>query len=288
MGFANVRALVDAELDGQSTYATWRKSPSQASTGGLWFDLSMSPGNPVPQYYASAPLVGKTLSQSQDGGLFHGGPVAPATKHLKRVTAVATVATGLPMPLILCDYLLYYPFVDEGSTDPQPCDNTQTITRYTSGAGVQMMAVSLASRTGGASFQVTYTNSDGVAGRVSQTVTQNSAAANGTLVTSRNASTNPTSTGPFIGLQDTDTGVRLIESVQMLSPDVGLFALVLVRPLAQCNVLGIDAAVETNYLDDYNQLPVIADDAYLGFLCNPRGSLGATALHGDITTVWSM
>ncbi len=205
-GFANVQALGDALLAGRSTYATWRKSPSQVSTAGVWFDLSMSPGNPAPQYYAASPMVARTLTQSADGGLFHGGAVAPASKHLSRVTALTTTATALPLPMILCDYLLFYPFVDEGSTDEQPMDNTTTLPRYTDGAGVQVMAVSVAGRTGGQTFRFTYTNSAGVSGRVSQTVIQNTAAANGNIVTSQNA--NNSARGPFIPLQAGDTGVR--------------------------------------------------------------------------------
>lgn len=286
MGFSNLQAVVDSELAGRTTYATWRKSPSQVSTAGVWFDLSMSPGNPVPQYYAATPLAARTLTQSSDGGLFHGGNVSPATKHLKRITALTATATALPMPMLLCDYLLYYPFIDEGTTDPQALDNTTTLSRYTDGEGVRIMAISVAGRTGGQTFAVTYTNQDGVAGQVTQTVIQNTAAANGNVVTSQQA--NNAARGPFIPLAAGDTGVRSIESVQMVSGvDVGLFALVLVKPLAQAMIRGIDAPVEVNYFTDFGQLPVIQDDAYLNFLCCPQGTLAATAIHGDITTVWS-
>jgi len=286
VGFANVKALAEAELAGQGTYSTWRKSPSQASTAGVWFDLSMSPGNPAPQYYAAAPMVARTLTQSADGGLYHGGAVSPSSKHLKRVTALTATATALPMPMILCDYLLFYPFVDEGSTDEQLLDNTVTLSRYADGAGVQVMAVSVAGRTGGQTFRFTYTNQDGVSGQVSRTVKQNTAAANGNVVTTDRAVVD--CAGPFIPLQTGDTGVRSIESVQMISgPDVGLFSLVLVKPLAQMSIRGIDAPVEVNYFTDFGQLPVITDDAYLNFLALPQGTLAATAIHGDLTTVWS-
>ena len=286
MGFANVKALAEAELAGQSTYSTWRKSPSQVSSAGVWFDLSMSPGNPVPQYYAASPAVAKALAQSTDGGLFHGGNVAPLTKHLKRFTALTLTATALPMPLMLCDYLLFYPFIDEGTTDEQLLDNTVTLPRHTDGAGVQIMAVSVAGRTGGQTFRVTYTNQDGTSGRVSRTVKQTTAAANGNVVTTNRAVVD--CAGPFIPLAAGDTGVRSIESVQMISgPDVGLFALVLVKPLAQAMIRGIDAPVEVNYFTDFAQLPVIADDAYLNLIACPQGTLAATAIHGDLTTVWS-
>jgi len=285
VGFSSVQALADAELAGQTWYSTWRKSPSQVSTIGVWFDLSMSPGNPVPQYYAASPLVGVPMSYSDEQGLNHGRNVSPLTKHLKRVTVMTSTATALPMPMILCDYLFYYPFIDEGTTDAQSLDNTQTLTRYTDGEGVQVMAVSVAGRTGGQTFQFSYTNSDGVAGRTSQTVIENAVSVNGSIVTSDRANAN--ARGPFIPLQAGDTGVRSIESVTMNGADVGLFALVLVKPLAQLSLRGIDAPVEVNYLLDFGQLPRIVDDAYLNFLACPAGSLAATALHGDLTVVWN-
>jgi hypothetical protein len=285
MAFRNVQALVDAELAGQSWYTTWRKSPSQVTTIGIWFDLSMSPGNPVPQYYAASPGVAAPMSYSDEQGLNHGRNVSPVTKHLKRVTVMTTTATALPMPMMLCDYLLYYPFIDEGSTDEQLLDNTLTLPRYIDGAGVQMMAVSVAGRLGGQSFFVTYTNSDGVVGRTSQTVIQNAVSVNGSIVTSDRAA--DAARGPFIPLQAGDTGVRSIESVTMLGADVGLFTLVLVKPLGQLSLRGIDAPVEVNYFTDFAQLPRIVDDAYLNFLACPSGSLAATALHGDLSVVWN-
>ena len=285
MGFSGVQALADAELAGQTWYSTWRKSPSQVSTIGVWFDLSMSPGNPVPQYYAATPLVGAPMSYSDEQGLMVGRNVAPATKHLKRVTVMTATATALPMPMMLLDYLFYYPFIDEGSTDEQLLDNTQSLTRYADGEGVQVMAVSVAGRTGGQTFQFSYTNSDGVAGRTSQTVIENAVSVNGSIVTSNRA--NADARGPFVPLQAGDTGVRSIESVTMNGADVGLFALVLVKPLAQLSLRGIDAPVEVNYLTDFGQLPTIVDDAYLNFIACPSGSLAATALHGDVTVVWN-
>ena len=284
-GFANVKELADAEIAGRMEYRTWRKSATQVTTIGVWFDLSMSPGNPVPQYYAASPLVAVAMRRSTDGGLDHGGAVSPYTKHLRRMTVLTGTATALPMNARLLDYLLFYPFIDEGSTDEQTLTNTVTLPRHTTGEGVQIMAVSVAGRTGGQTFQVSYTNSAGVAGRTSQTVAQNSVSVNGSIVSSDRANVN--ARGPFIPLQAGDTGVRSIESVTMNGADVGLFTLVLVKPVAQLSLRGIDAPVEVDYLLDFSQAPVIADDAYLNLICCPSGSLAATALHGDITVAWN-
>lgn len=286
-GFSNLGAIVSAELEGRAWFSTWRKAPTQTTTAGVWFDLSMSPGNPVPQYYAASPLAAVQLKYSTDGGLWHGASSSSYTKYLRRTTVIATSATGLPLPMILCDYLLYYPFIDEGTTDLQTLTNGVSLPRYTSGEGVRIMAVSVAARTGGQTFNVTYTNSDGVAGRTTRTVIQNTATANGHIVSTQN--NNASAAGPFLPLQEGDTGVRSIDSVQMISgTDVGLFTLVLVKPLVTTQIRGIDAPTEYDpLLHSGLQLPVIENDAYLNWLCLPQGSLAATAFHGDLLVTWN-
>jgi hypothetical protein len=285
MAIVNTKQLIDAELEGRVRQYVWRKTPSQASTAGIWFDLSMSPGNPPAQYYIGGILTSTVLARSTDGGLQHGANVSPSTKYLRSVTAMTATATALPMPMILCDYLMCYPFVDMSVTDQQDMTNTNVLTRYTDGKGVQVMAVLTNAGTGGQSFFFTYTNSDGVSGRTSQTVQMNTATAIGSIVTS-SVSTANQSGNPFIGLQSGDTGVRSIESVTMLGADVGLFALVLVKPLLWTAVNETTAPYEKDALVIGGDIPRIYDDAFLGFLALPRGTLAATALVGDIKVIW--
>jgi len=281
-----IKELVDAELAGKERRYTWRKTPSQTTTARLWFDLSMSPGRPVPKYWFDAPpAIAKTVSYSADGGLEHGGGVSPSEKYLRLTTSIATVATALPLTMILCDYLLYYPSIDDSVLDEQVLDNTVTLPRYTDGEGVQVIAVSVAGRTGGASFYFTYTNSHGVSGRTSQTVFQNASAALGTLENS--GVNNDSSAMPFIGLQSGDTGVRSIDSVFMIGSDVGLMTLILVKPLGTSVIREITAPVEKDYFMEAGVIPQIYDDAYLSFLCLPQGTLAATALMGDIKTIFT-
>ena len=280
-----IKELVDAELDGKERRYTWRKTPSQVTTARLWFDLSMSPGRPVPKYWFDAPpAIAKQITYSADGGLEHGGGVSPSEKYLRLTTGIATVATALPLTMVLCDYLLYYPSIDDSVLDEQVLDNTVTLPRYTDGEGVQVIAVSVAGRTGGARFYFTYTNSEGVSGRISQTCYQNSAAALGTLQDS-GANANA-SAMPFCGLQDGDSGVRSIDSVFMIDADVGLMTFILVKPLGTSVIREITAPVEKDYFMEAGVIPRIYDDAYLSFLCLPQGTLAATALMGDIKTIW--
>lgn len=287
VGFRNMAELVDAELDGRGRYATFRKVPTQNTTVGTWYDLSYAPGNPVPNYYAATPLTSVALRRSTDIGLDHGQNVAPASKHLRRLTISTTNAATVPATIMLIDYLLFYAFVDEGSSDPQVMNNTVALPRYTDGVGVQIMAVSVGSRSTNQTFRVTYTNSEGVSGRQSQVVSTTTNAANGSIVTSDR--TGPDFRSPFIPLAAGDEGVQSIESVQMISgTDVGLFTLVLVKPLADAQIRGIDAPVEIDYLLDTNTAPVIVDDAYLNLLIQAgTGSLAAAQIFGDIYTTWS-
>ena len=284
-GFKTVSQLTTSEEDGRAVYSTWRKSPNQSTTGGVWFDLSMSPGNPLAQYYPATPLTAIGLAQSTDGGLFHGGGVDPRTKHLRNILAMSTSSTPLPMPMMLLDYLMFYPFIDESNIASQDLITNISLPRYPSGDGVQIMAVSVAARSGGSRFFVEYTNSLGVPNRISETVLQNSVSVIGSLVTSGGTALG--NAGPFIPLQQGDTGVRSINKVTMLTPDFGLFTLVLVKPLGQMQILGVDAPVEIDYFKDFSQCPIVKNDAYLNFITCPAGSLAGTSIHGDIKLIWN-
>lgn len=284
-GLKTIGEVVDAELKGNVRDYIWRKTPSQTTTIGIWFDLSMSPGMPVPKYwFDAAPLTAKAIYQSSDGGFYH-GPDVTGEKYLRKITTQASAVTALPMNVILCDYLLYYPTIDDGTTDEQVMDNTVTLPRYTDGKGVQILAVTVGSRTGGQQFTISYTNSDGVAGRTTTAVTQNTSTVLGSITGSNRATIN--ASNPFIGLQAGDSGVRSIESVTMLDVDVGLMSIILVKPLTQTCFREITVPYEKDFLIPTSDLIRIYNNAFLNFLCLPLGSLAATSLRGDLKVIWT-
>ena len=287
-GVLNVRELVDAELNGQSRTSEWVKNINQVTTAGVWYDLTGASGNPrAKQWFDAAPLTAAQITQSSDGGIYHGANIGSTqTKFLRFVRAACASATPLPMTIKLMDYLLYYPSIEDGNTDPQVMTNSVTLPRWTDGKGVMMMPVTISSRTGGQTFTVTYTNSDGVAGRVSSIVTQNAVAAPGTITTSASASAGATP-DPFIPLQAGDSGVRLVESVQMNGADTGFFAIVLVKPIAELVIRGIDAPYDKDFLLFANELNIIPDDAYISMAVLPNGSLSGLAVRGLLKSVWN-
>lgn len=280
MAFKTIQEVVNAELEGKVREYQWRKTPSQTTTSGLWFDTSMSPGMPPPQYYIGSILTATQLKQSTDGGLYHGAD----TKYLRRITTQASAATALPCTALLCDYLMFYPFIDEGTTDTQSMINVSTLPRYIDGKGVQVMAIATNAGTGGQQFFFTYTNQDGVGGRTSLTHTMNTSTIVGNVLTSNKV--NAFSGNPFLGLQAGDSGVRSIETVTMLGADTGLFALVLVKPLLQTTFREITVPYEKDLLIPTLDLPKIYNDAFLGFIVLPLGTLAATTLTGSLKTIW--
>ena len=285
--FNNVKEMVDAENDGKTWLTTWRKTPSVGISSGVWFDMSMSPGNPVPNYYAAAPNIAVALKQSTDGGIPHGSNVAPSKKFLKQFTVMGNSGgSSVPTPFMLCDYLLFYPFVDMSTTDEQFMDNTTKLPRSTDGKGVKILPVQVAGAlgTGITRFCVTYVNQDGVEGRVTPSTQCNFQTVTGSIISS--GPNIARSQGPFLALQPGDTGVRSITSVTFLDADIGLIAFVLVKPVENTMLRTIDAPAERNCFVDMSSMPQIDDDAYLNLLCCPQGSLASQAFHGIIQVIW--
>lgn len=298
MSFRSIGDITTAINDGKVREYMSRKVPIAASTAYKWFDLSMSPGNPPPKYWFDAtPLVAKAIYQSTDGGLYHGPNVSPSNKYLKKLTLTNNTSIGgssTPCLFYIMDYLLYYPTIDDGVTDPQVMDNTVTLPRYTDGKGVQMMLVTTGTRTGSQTFTVSYTNSDGVSGRTTPLCTFNADAYVGAIATHNNQNTAAINVGgPFLPLQDGDSGVRSVQSFTMNGVDVGLSSLLLVKPLATISMsqyvtVGTVSVypVEKDFLIQELSLPRIYDDAFLGMIIKSGVQMATNNIVAQLQIIW--
>lgn len=281
MGFARVKDIVDAFDEGRTWYQSFRKVSGLTTVQGQWCDLSMAPGNPRPNYYVGDALTAKTLTGNY--GLFTGGDVSPSTKCLKNI-CISSLGTTTPATYTLCDYLLYYPLIDMDTTDEQGLFNTVTLPRYTTGEGVQALIVATNPYVGGSTIHLRYTNSRGDQNRTTRLVTSNVASYIGNIINSGTA----TSLGgnAFIPLQQGDTGIQSVQGIQFDSPNGGLAALVLVKPLATVITRDTTAASELDFIFERPSLPIIVDGAYLNFICCPNGTISSVPIIGDITVVW--
>ncbi len=281
-GFKSVKDLVDSIDDGKSIVSSFRKVPSQATSVGAFSDLSMASGNPVTNYYASTPLVSATLESRE--GIFAGPSVFPETKFIKTITTMSS-SPNVPCTMILCDYLLYYPFLDGDSIDEQVLTNSTPLPRYTDGLGVKAFVVSQGSYTGGARFKITYTNEKGVSNRESRWITSNSSTFVGSLISS---GSNANAGFPFIPLQDMDQGIRSVESFQFEAANGGIFALVLCVPIATTSIREVNAPVEKDFFKDTGMANRrVYDGAYLNFLILPIGNIQSNVFMGLVETAWS-
>lgn len=298
MGFAAVSEYAAADEAGRVWVSSFRKAvASAATTTNAWIDYTYFAGSPVANFYASSPLVAAVVES--DKGIYHGGNVAPATKHVKNLmlmsaAASATGTTNGRQEIALCDYLLYYPFIDTDAIgEEQVMDNTVTLPRYGSG---QVVAVAQSASSTVGQFTFTYTNQDGVAGRVSPVNYTFIVAGGGQVV---GASGTGASYNPFLYLQAGDTGVRSIESVTMSAAGGGLMCLVIVKPLLKSTVSQESRRTTSGNLESYGACtellslihqakpPRVIDGAVLGLLASGyAGSLASSILAGVLETIW--
>lgn len=291
-GFMNLREYVStyAAETARTHYSYFRKASSTGSLLNGWADIVPGTGNPRSLIYTDTPLRGVPISASTypGRGINHGPSVSPSFKYLHRFMMLYDNTASLPLTYILADYLKFYPFVDASISSPQVMDNTLALPRYATGEGVRAMVVMQAPNGGANAFvQMTYTNSDGVTGRLSQIERFGPANSNGTGLMPLCVTISEVSARPFIGLAAGDKGVRAVESIQMTTgTDVGLFAVVLVRPLMTGSILDPDSPAEIMPAVDQNNFIRIYDDAFLGFMATEQGQL-QRVFNGEIETIWN-
>ncbi|MCC7463634.1 MAG: hypothetical protein IT480_14370 [Gammaproteobacteria bacterium] len=298
MGFAAVSEYAAADEAGQVWISSFRKAvASAASTTNAWIDYTYFAGSPVANFYASTPLTAALIEA--DKGIYTGGNVSPATKHVKSLmlmsaAASATGTTNGRQEIALCDYLLYYPFIDTDAIgEEQTLDNTVALPRYGSG---QVMAVAQSAASALGQFTFSYTNQDGVSGRVSPINYTFIVAGGGQVV---GASGTGASYNPFLYLQAGDTGVKSIESVTMSAAGGGLMCLVIAKPLLKSTVSQESRRTTSGNLESYGACtelltlihqagaPRILDGAVIGLMGSGyAGSLATSILAGTLETVW--
>jgi len=281
-GFRSINAYADAYLAGAYTISSFRKAPTQANTAANWMDMSMAAGNPVPNYYAATPLISAKLDPQS--GIYHGPSVAPAKKFLRLLQVFSNSANAVASMWYLCDYLLYYPFIDMDAVgEEQILENTLTLDRYTDGVGVRMMMVNVSPTVGGGQFTVSYVNQDGV----TKTTPNHFCSAATNIATMTATTESAAGFMPFLMLAEGDTGVRSVNSVTFSVANGGLCALVLVHPLRNIRIREANVATEVESILNAPDMPEIKDGAYLNLIGNTQtGSLVSTIFAGLAEFTW--
>jgi hypothetical protein len=205
--------LIDeTTTNGKLWKAIWNKSfiPTTAGVAGEWDCLARGAGNPPADslYNTGTNLAFQAVSgnMSAAGGMYAGGDVSPDIKVITNASIYSAAATTAPCIAMLVDLLGFYRITSVTATTAQTLDNSVTIPRYTTGAGVQAFAWANNSVALGAAtptITITYTNSDGVSGQTNPSPLPSckTAAPNGKILYS---GTGSGKYGPFIPLKAAD------------------------------------------------------------------------------------
>jgi hypothetical protein len=269
MGFSSFDDLInEVTTNGKINRYDFTKTSAVTATIGRWYDMSLQSGLPVANPYTAETnnLKFRALYDTDGMGIWHGGNVSPDTKHLLNIGAFGNTTTSVPSVLQLVDVLGYYPITTVTTTTAQTLNNTVTLPRYVDGKGVRAYLVArVAMGAGTPTIQISYTNQDGVAGRITPvTVTAVTTAVAGHIVNS-----DPTANhyGAFLPLAAGDSGIRSIQSITLnATMTSGSLALVLCRPLTSLPITVLGVQSERNLVNQLPSMPQVFDGANLNFL----------------------
>lgn len=297
MGFSSADDLISkVSTSGQFLRADWNKNflPTTAAVAGEWHCLVKGTGNPATGsiYNTGTNLAFQAVSETTTnaGGIPHGGNVTPSTKHILNASAFTAAATVAPCILMLVDLLGFYRLTTVTTTTAQATDNTVTLPRYTSGAGVQAFMWNTNTTALGAatpSLSIGYTNSAGTAERATPTTLPigKTAAANGLVLYS---GTGLGKFGPFMPLQSGDGGIRSIQTIQNSTSYVsGEYAVGLCKPLLTLPITTLGVAAERDLVNQLPSMPKIEDGANLVWLMYSGAATPInSSIYGHIDIGW--
>lgn len=222
-----------------------------------------------------------------DIAMYHGGDVSPDTKHLVNIGCFTVAATGVPAVLMLVDMLGCYPRIATNDSSSQALNNTLTLPRYATGAGVRpFLSVGAVPGANARTITLSYTNAASVAGRgLAATVSAQASAIVGHI---EHSGTGANSYGPFLPLQGGDTGVQSVQSLKYsaASASAGTVDLILCKPIATIPLISQYTASERDLMNQVPSLPRIEDGACLNFILFTGAAMSAANFTGFCDFAW--
>ena len=294
MGYQSLDDFISSvTVDGKFNRYDWNKITGAAAyTAGRWYDLSGLAGNPPANAWSGTALNAQAPNDTSGFGMYHGGNVSTDTKHILNVAAMSSAATGVPAILLLVDLCLYYPGISMNSATAQTLTNTNTLTRYTNGAGLRSWVVTTTG-TG-----ATAHNLDSTAGTGTEYVNQSGATKQHPGTVSFTASaivphighsgTAANNYGPFLPLAAGDYGVRSYPRFKLSAASgAGVAALCIGRPLATIPLTTTSVMTERDLMNQLPSLPRVVDGACIVPLLYAGAAVAAsTNFYGAVETAW--
>lgn len=298
MGFSSYDDLISELTAGKRIKKPWQNtSPGTAGIAGRWYSTWAWTGSGSAGSYAvNASLTSAQYYGTTTGAIFIGNAVSPDTKHLLSISAMSPAATAVPGIAVLVDRLLTYPGIVATTSATQTLTTTATLPRYTDGAGVvAWLEVSTALGNAGAKgvgrIIWSYTNSDGVAGRVNTNPSTVSAIYSGSQFTSiaNTATSSQYFCNPFISYFASDSGIRSVEQISFNSGTMtaGFLNLILGKVLATVPIPAINVLSERDLVFQMANMERVYDGACLSWLIYYPGAVAANTNYiGEIDVGW--
>ena len=286
--------LMRKTTDGSIHSVDWQFTTNRACVAGRWNcagALNTAPGAVNTYPATNGALTWVDCNSSSEIAIPAGPSIDEAsgfTRHLIYGSAMTAVSTGVPGILMLVDLQGYWPGISTNTLSEQVLSGTPTL-RYPNGEGLKLYpVVTTVTSAGTPNIGLSYTNQAGTSGRtLSQTtLTAIASAAVGTLYHSQASAAS--GAGPFLPLQNGDTGVQNVYSVTFgTATATGAIALCLAKPLITIPLVTISNTVERDFVNQLPSLPRIYNNSCLVWL---HYSHAATAInsnfYGSLETVW--
>lgn len=223
-------------------------------------------------------------------GLYTGGDVSPLVKNVLNVSGYSAAATSNPAVLMLVDQVAMFTVSSVTTTTAQSFTGTQTLPRYTDGAGLQAYIVpSVVMGAGTPTIRLNYTNAAGTAGRLTPASpvlpTANATSPVGSIIYS---GTGAGKYGPFMPLAAGDTGIQSIQSITLSATMTsGCLVVVLCRPIFTLPLTTVGIASERDLVNQLPSMPRIYDGANLQWLMYAGAATPVnTAYYGNLDVAW--
>lgn len=283
-----LRDTVEAYDDGR--YHAQRFIKSVGTTGdGQWHDWSYASGQPSYDARIGSALAFTPFIASGNDAIFF--PTIPDGMERKLAGIdLCTVANSISTTNVsfhAYDLLGVYPLIDGDNTDVQLMDNALPVPRYPDGAQA-VLVNHVSPSVNRADILVEYENQDGAA----QTVTWYSLVNGVNKVNYALSATG--AAGPiYCALANGDRAVRKINSVQFQSAAGGLWAIYIVKPIADLKSFGSNLLTAPSAVNDVSflikdgfKMQTIKDGAWLGFFFNPQTGGRAYSIYGQAHFIW--
>lgn len=254
---------------------SYRKVHNQATFSSRWFDLSVAPGNPVPEFYASTPLTATAINHKTSFRIRN------ADEEIRYITKVIlTTSSSQILQVKLINRIAFWPFVDGDDPSVQFFNNDfkAELENY---PNTQIYLVAQSGITGNVSAKISYINKELSSYSTNQQV--NDSSSYGQLCFG-SVTGGVTSNGPFLNLAGADKfGPAYLDTVQFDNGlPGGILCFVLCQVLADFELQTNNSPVEVDFIKDQAKLIKLPKGAQPSFLVHATGSLSSAVITGTI------